>query len=327
MTLASAPWALDGARITSSLARSASDAALGGAEGVVRSGDLKVSQLAVAGNGLLVSAGGAIIANRYQSTPTENYVISNVGTHTIDASVMPASNPAPKQYLVCVTIGDPEFSQVGHPWMLGTDPPVGTEETFQYVRPFLVECPSGTTSFEALGYDYPAYALARVAIPASTTTITDAMITDLRALVQPRRETLILTQIQAAQHTLTGAPAVQDWPNSFTWSIDIPKWATKMKVMGTLNALTSLLAAAGNLYINVTNVGTTPATPWDEPAPSGASDRKSYGVGGTLTIPSAYAGTTQTLKFRANANSVNSALRADVYASTQVLVLFEENVI
>ena len=57
MTFNHAAWAIDGATINSALARTQAYAANSGQQGIVQLGDLKVTELAVAGNGLLISAG------------------------------------------------------------------------------------------------------------------------------------------------------------------------------------------------------------------------------------------------------------------------------
>jgi hypothetical protein len=57
--------------------------------------------------------------------------------------------------------------------------------TYQYVRPVLLPCTSTDDTFSDLGKSYPGLALARLALPPSTTTVTDAMLTDLRTVAGP----------------------------------------------------------------------------------------------------------------------------------------------
>jgi hypothetical protein len=105
-----------------------------------------VSELAVPGVGLLISPGVGLVLNDYQDDPNEVYVVSNPGSHTITALEMPAANPSAKHYIVAVVVGDPDFSQAGHPWMGSDDPPLGAESTFQYVRPTIIEVAAGATT-------------------------------------------------------------------------------------------------------------------------------------------------------------------------------------
>lgn len=235
MTFRTSAWAIDGPLTRASQAREQTYVASAGAEGIAQSADLKVSQLASPGNGLRIGPGGAIILNRYLGLdPDQSYTVSNPDTHTVGAGDMPGSQPTDKQYLVVVTIGDPDYSQTGHPWMASDDPPAGEESSFVYVRPKLIQCPSGTEHFAELGLLYPGYALARVAIPAGVTTITDAMITDLREMATPR--TAVGTSIVAASGTPDpleqAAGTWANWPNVVILQQRVPRWATKAKVFG-----------------------------------------------------------------------------------------------
>src|SRR5688500_10553754 len=125
MTFENTAWAINGALLGSSLARRAEYAAVGGAEGVVQKNDLKVTQLAVPGVGMLIEAGVGLVNNQYQTIPNETYVVSNPSTHTIPSASMPGASGSARSFLVTVVVGDKDFSQTGHPWMLATDPPLG----------------------------------------------------------------------------------------------------------------------------------------------------------------------------------------------------------
>lgn len=242
MTFNNAPWAVDGARTTAALARQAVYASGAKDSGIVKPGDLKVSPLAVPGNGLRISAGSANILNWYQTSPNESYTVSNPSIHTVLSGDMPAAVPATSYYLVCVVVGDPEFNQSGHPYMPSTVAPEDAAD-FEYVRPVIVPCDSTTTRFEQLGLDYPAYALARLTIPPSTTTITSDMITDLRQLSQPRTD----RQLYIAQPTFqVYGEQYETWaqmPN-FAPTIHIPEWATHCTIVANLNSI----GAVGDWY-------------------------------------------------------------------------------
>ena len=234
MTLIHAPWAVDGARSTSALARVSTYATGGGRSGIVRPGDLKVLPLAVPGNGLRITSGASVILNGYQADPREAYAIANNGTHTVLAGDMPAPVPQVAHYLVCIVVGDPEFNQAGHPFM---PPAILPEDAadYEYVRVVVVPCNAGTTRFEQLGLNYPAYALARLEIPANTSTITDAMITDLREVSAPRQERHLLS----AQTTSANSLASGDMVKFVTYepTVEIPAWATKMLVTADITGI------------------------------------------------------------------------------------------
>ena len=303
MTLDNAPWALDGARIPSRLARTASYIESGGVEGVVSVGDLKVRPLDVPGVGLQVDPGAAILLNRYQTAPNQSYAVTNQGIQTVDAVDMPPANAAAQSHLVCVTIGDPEFSQAGHPWM--TSDPIADPENFQYVRIFIVpNVPSGTTSFKQLGSFYPALALARIDVPANTSTITSAMIVDLRKVARPRRLDVNLTANATASQNVTYAGGWQGL-SGFSWSVDVPEWATKANVRGSLISLVHenegygqfriAIVGSGAAYPSLLRSGDHTSTTWH--------DFIDQDLGGYIDIPSALRGTTVTFRVEAQIQS------------------------
>lgn len=229
MTFNFAPWAVDGARTGAALARILARAATGGRSGIVSPLDLRVLPLAVNGNGVRISSGNGVVLNHYLSDPDQSYVVSNPATHTMLPADMPPPVPQTSYYLVCVVVGDPEFDQTGHPFMPGT--PLAPEDAadFEYVRPVIIPCAANTTSFEQLGYNFPAVALARLEIPPNTTTITAPMITDLRELVQPRSERKLITVQPSAGLNLTAGSYAQ-WTDAVPY-VFVPEWATHAEVL------------------------------------------------------------------------------------------------
>lgn len=334
MTLENAPWALDGAQVTSALARVAEHAALGGAEGIISRADLKVSPLAVPGNGVLVAAGAAAIRNRYLgSDPDQVYVVRDVGGSTLGATFMPATSTSARSHLVCLTIGDPEFSQVGHPWMLATDPPAGTETTFNYVRYFVIpNVGSGVKSFKQLGLNYPAYALARIDMPANTSTVNAAYITDLRDLARPRNSEEIFNADGASVNLLNGAGAVagayENWPNTAHFDVDVPEWASVAKVFGYVEGAIISKAGTGRLRIAFSDGGASYVTNIDD-ADTVGTDRRGYNVGGTIAIPASYRGTTRTIRMEGTPTNTASKgfLSTDAVTGSMIRVRFEEKAV
>jgi len=298
MTFENAAYAIDGATISAALARRAlyAEARDGG---IVKSGDLKVSELAVPGVGLLISPGVGLVLNDYQDDPNEVYVVSNPGSHTITALEMPAANPSAKHYIVAVVVGDPDFSQAGHPWMGSDDPPLGAESTFQYVRPTIIEVAAGATTISG---SYPALPLARLDIPADTTTITDAMITDLRHLASPRQSQEIFT---SPNNTWTNASPVRiasgsvyaDWGAvQFSPTVKVPSWATRAIVVASVNGVRLADTSANVSGAVRTQLGTVvgPITSFDYSTGGGAI-RDNLQTAGEYDV-SGIAGTTVALK-------------------------------
>lgn len=192
MTLDKAPLAIDGVLTGASSLRKGLMAAIGGG-GVVRTGDLKVSASVPNGQSLQIAPGLGVVPNGYQTTPDEVYVEANPTGHAITSGDMPSASASTTYWLVCLVVGDPSYGdQTGHPFM-PSDFDESQANTFQYVRPVLLPCSSTTTTFEELGKHYPGLALARIAIPPSTTTITEAMITDVRKSLNRKTADIIPT--------------------------------------------------------------------------------------------------------------------------------------
>lgn len=325
MTFSSAPWAIDGAKTGANLARRATYAAVGDVEGLVTKTDLKVSQLAVPGNGLLISGGNAIVLNRYQQSINESYVVANPDTHQVLPVDMPAVSATAKSYLVLVTIGDPEFSQVGHPWMTSDKLSEDEAPDYVYARPFLLPCNPGTTSAAGLGLTYPAYALARLDIPANTATITDSMLTDLRKMARPRvSEEVFFARGGTANPLNTVTPAFETWGGA-PQSVAIPKWATLAKIDGWVESAIISKATIGDLRVNIVGRAASDVTPFNRSTPANGTDRTGMNFGGKIDV-TAVAGSTRTIQLEGRVASAASSggLTTDGYTSMMIRVRFEE---
>lgn len=180
MTIAKAPLAIDGVLTPSSMIRKGIMAASGGG-GVVGASDFKVSPNSPNGQSLLVGGGLALVPNGYQTSPDEVYVVPNPSSHLVPSGDMPGSSGSTTYWLVCLVVGDPTYTNTGHPFMPSSFDNAQLN-TFQFNRIVVLPCSANTTSFSQLNKLYPGLALARLAIPPTTTTITAGMITDLRVL-------------------------------------------------------------------------------------------------------------------------------------------------
>ena len=294
MTFDSAAWAINGPILSAALARRAMYSSAR-QSGIVQKGDLKVSQLSTPGVGVQIAGGVGLVLNGYQTTPNETYVANNPSTHIIPSNQMPASSPSAKSWMLAIVIGDGDFSQAGHPWMLATDPPEGQENTFVYVRPTLIEVSAGATTIP--GAAYPHLILARIDIPANTTTITNSMIVDLRKLANPRQE----QQIFVGNPWTNGSPvripsgsAYAGWGNAqFAPSVKIPSWATRAIIVASINGV-GLNDASVNIGGGMrTMLGTVAgfATAFDLPTGRVGGQRENFQTAGSYDV-TAIAGTT-----------------------------------
>lgn len=326
MTFNNTAWAIDGALTDASLPRTEAYHNSSTEEGITAKADLKVTALDTPGQGVQISMGAGQVLNRYQTNPNQMYTVANPGVHIVPSSSMPAASPSQQTYVVAVAVGDPEFSQAGHPFMLATDPPAGEEATFEYVRPVVVL----ESDFNARAY--PALALARLTIPADTTVIQNSMITDLRALARPRTWLAISHSPGAAgNNSLNGggfvAGVYERWPNVAVLTVKVPSWAVKAKISGFVEGARLEKAGIGKLraYVEGTALS-TPVTNVDEYNPNTVRDRRSYVIGGEIDVRD-IAGTTKTFSVEGTPN--NDASKGFLVAaggSTSVLlqVYFEE---
>jgi hypothetical protein len=247
MTWNPGAWAIDGSELTGSLARVANRAAVK-ESGIVSVGDLKVTQLGTPGNGIQISAGGAVIENLYVSNSGQSYAVENLATETAGPATVgwPATNPGvARSHLVCVSIGDPQYSTAGHPWLTDGNKPSTPEEAldFQYVRTVIIpNVPAGTKRVEDLPVPpaYPVYAIARLDLSTTWTTITNAQIVDLRKVVNARTSSE-QWNVAVASDDLLNPPGTtpltyEIWPDNSTKDVYIPKWATKVYVTGWIQS-------------------------------------------------------------------------------------------
>jgi hypothetical protein len=208
-----------------------------GREGVVERGDCKVLATAVPGNQVRVSSGGVVMRNWNAGGTNQSYIGRNVGDDLI--TVPAQGSGSGRSDLLVARVEDPQYS----PW--GAPPSV---ENGPYIYTRLISNVAGTTtSARQLGLTYPAIALARIDIPASTATITNAMIKDVRQLFWPQ-ETRTIVAFEPATDQQLLAVAFSLWPSTQP-TIVIPEWATWVEMQMTLTGIlrTGTLRTVGQI--------------------------------------------------------------------------------
>lgn len=248
-----------------------------GAEGVTEGDDLKVTQRGTPGAGVTVSDGSGVIqgrVNAYQG----HYAVCNTGSSNVDIASTSAS---PRSDMLIVRVEDPEYEGTLNP---ATDA-ICYFQIISGVSSSATAIPDGRTGIP----------LARIDIPASTSTITNAMITDLRKVANPRRERTRYLYSPASLTEFSGDGTFRTLGGSGApWTIPVPAWATKAivsvdvaglrlstnPIFGQVRFLlgSSLTGQAVNIDDNATGVRRITAMTAD-----------------TLTIPSGYRGTNQVL--------------------------------
>jgi len=281
-------YSIDGGLHPGLLLRTAQYAATGGAEGVVSAQDCRVHQLATPGRGIAIDPGAINIRNESGTSRNQTYVANASELTTLDG---PTSTTVKRSYVVLVRIEDPEF---GWPQPNETD-----ALDHQYTKPiFHGPVPESTTHASQLNLDYSAYALARIDIPANTTTITDAMITDLREVANPLRRpklTAVSLTSATADHAVN-QDSWQNWPSAAA-PFKVPNWATEMIIRVRVSGIWTDTGAVGAslraVYspFNGAIVAATATTPVIETTAS--AQRRQYQIDDQIPLPASVRGTTQ----------------------------------
>ncbi|MGW1814151.1 hypothetical protein ACWCQM_11395 [Streptomyces sp. NPDC002125] len=260
-----------------------------GAEGITQGTDLKVTQLSTPGTSVQVGDGSGVVrgrVNAFQGT----YSACNIGAVSVPIA---ATGGAGRSDMVILRVEDPEYE--------GSISPVTGEvayfQVISNVSSSATTIPDGRTGIP----------LARIDIPASTSTITNAMIKDIRTIANPRRDRQLLTQFPASQATsITNSNGVwQTFSTAAGWNIAIPTWASTARIRidiaqikyttaQFIGALRATFGASLTLQQVILDDNQT------------AIRRQVAVVADTLTIPDAYRGTTQLLRPQATGTTGNT---------------------
>lgn len=250
-----------------------------GNQGVTEGNDLKVRELSTPGAGVRVGDGSAVV--RGAAWGQGSYTQYNVG----DASVPIApTGSAGRSDLICLRVEDPEYEGNRDP----AADDIGYLHVISGVSASTKTVPSGMTAIP----------LARLDIPANTATITNAMITDLRQIANPRRERTLYTAYPGFLSRLTAQNGQwYNWPAAARWKVPIPTWATTAKVVVTLAGL-RLSESDVFAYMQTvlgTDYGQTTSIDDDQ---GNNIRRNTVVLADTITLTAALRGTTQDLYVR-----------------------------
>ena len=207
-------FAVDGGRGPASMFRGMLWASTSGATGVVQAGDLRVTPLSTPGTAVNVGPGGALAASRYTgASRAETYGVVNDAT--VQLAIPATGSSGGRTDYIILKIDDWHFSGGSQP----ADPLAAT-----YCSVVRVSSLSGI--------NHPYVPLAKLTIPASTGTITNAMIKDLREVALPRTQRVLRPNAIVASETETLTSKTGEYfPNAGgTQMVDIPSWATRVKI-------------------------------------------------------------------------------------------------
>ncbi|OEJ21121.1 hypothetical protein [Streptomyces subrutilus] len=285
----SVPWFVEGAAEHSSeVTRLLAYSAFGGAEGIVGPSDLRVQALSSPAAAVRVGVGACAITNR---APGGAYQAYAARLPTADQVAVAATGVTARSDLVVARIENPHSQ--GESWPLPNDPKAGP---YVFTR-IISGVPKTTTSIEQVRPGDSAITLARIDLPPNTSSVTGAMITDLREMVQPRRERRIYPLFTAnAEFLFPEDGSWHDWPNVARVNIRIPKWATRAQLVTTIGGLglfNALVRAEVQHFLGSSIWGGSPTTIDDDQG--GGARRLTQVVASTINIPPAMRGTMQPL--------------------------------
>jgi hypothetical protein len=231
MTWDPIPWFVENTAASEEVLRLIADVAATGGEGIVGPADLLVTALDVPAGAVQVGP-GAMIAKRRAAAGggSQSYAARMPTSEQVD--IEPTSVDGGRSDLIIARVEDPYG---GETWPAPEDPEVGPY-VFTRVIP---DVPVGTTSILEVDPDSTAVTLARVDMPAGTTNITAAMVTDLRQLARSRSQTS-RRYLPGAWSTPDDVGPVTDWeafPLGASWAEKVPEWATHVAVHVSITGL------------------------------------------------------------------------------------------
>ena len=303
-------WAIDGVEVPASVARMLAYVAGGGAEGIVEPGGLKVLPLAVPGTSVRVMPGAGMVMNRYPGGGQQSYPIYEQVQQTVP--IVATGSGGGRTDLIIARVRDPEFAAGA------------AGVTFEVIQG--VPANAGGSYVQALAY--PALALARVTLPASTATVQAAHITDLRSLSRPR-STRVRRMGAPSLGSLTSSSGTI-FPNWAT-QVEIPSWATHMSVVADVLSLQIQGGAAiGRFAVVAGPAGASQFrsadTIYDVEVIS-VSEHVSMAVGGDDVINPSLRGSVQSFRTEASRLAGDGYLSARAGTHIVMDIQFEERVI
>lgn len=324
MTFSSVPWAVGGgAVIPEDVARMIPYFMFNKTEGVLGATDLEVKALATPGGSVRISPGGFVILGRGSGQFYEAYMGKNPDDHVV--AVAPNNTASSRSDLLVAVVKDPYVA--GSPWNIPTDRANGP-----YVEPVIIQgVPSTTRTVRSLGNNWSAIDLARIDIPANTSTIQTSHIVSLRGrvtaapqqvpppstpapvpdiditIINPENEFFTLLPGPNTAQTFPSASknVWRNWPTISEIVVPIPPWATLMDAQFSLLQAhtdndvwgeTRIEVGSGELY--------SQSVVYDFNKSTGGERIDIY-AGGRMSIPSSMRGKNK--RFRVNARSLDVA--------------------
>lgn len=296
--------------------------------GILNPTDLKVSQYTVAGAGVNVAPGAFAAIQRAPNQRDQAYAGRVLST---EPTPVPNNGAAGVRYdLVMIRVED---WSVDAQWPV----PAGNKATAPRVFTRTITGVSSsviTNEVTAAAYikaaGWTGEALAGLTVPVNTATITGAMIKDLRRVGNPRVQREREHKASTSDDTLNIGPGTfEQFPNGVWFPVDLPEWAVKVKVMAFVEGLRLMKAGFGSLRVGINaqpTLATTGTNINEAQYISGAYDRRSYNLGGTINIPASLRGTRVLFELQGSIGAASSSgfLATDPSSSGMIDLVIEE---
>jgi len=299
------PWMVGGnVKHSTNVARLLAYAAFGGQEGIISPKDLEVRERAVPAGSIRVMPGACCILNRAANIEYEAYAGRLPSEDYLD---IPATGSGGwRTDLIVARVENPFLT--GEPYAEPTPADVAAgnvQFVFTRVIPSVRSGASGVPEHPTAAQvaaainGMSAIPLASIAIPASTGTITQALIKDLRFISQFREAQVMRVVKPSATITLSDAT----WRDIALAAIEVPEWATHFSARTVIGgAQFTQPQSVGNLRLML---GTTPGTQTAFDVTTDKATDKITLMGGAnkIAIPAAMRGTTQNIKAQGQKSS------------------------
>ena len=288
MTWTQGTWAVDGNPLPGTLWRLQLQSACRSAQGIIGAADLYVKQTAAASSQVRVSNGACVITGQ-EAAWQGSYFAYNVGDDLISIA---ATGGSGRSDMIVAKVEDPTVSGAG--WSHNP-----LTENLVYSR--VISGVAGGATTPPAGIS--AIPLARIDIPASTSAITQAMIIDLRSMMNARRDRqLYAVNLSGGPYNLLNSnTSFITWPTPASFSVPVPSWAVQARIIAQWVQIKSVWVAGstgGPLATIQFKLGTLTSQTMTIDSSTTSTSTNIYRDTGlcvdTLAIPLAMRGTTQT---------------------------------
>jgi hypothetical protein len=299
---------VDGSRVNGEMLRRAMWIATRGTYGVATGDSFKVVALGTPGAAVLINPGGGAVTTAFPGAPViQTYTLGN------DAAVnlpIPANNSgAAVTWHVIVRVRDPQYAGETVPGSPQTD----TYNTVEAVSAL----PSGK----------PYLHLATIVVPANTSAITQAMITDKRILIAARSQQEAARVLTFSSNNDMPVSVYANWPtesNKYRQSYTSPPWASQAFVKVTAAGVyaTGTAPIYGGMRLMFNGSASQHAILYSE----GSPNRLTVVGMWALDIPANLRGTTVNFDLQGdNSSGAGKTLRADFQTQLGWEVVWQEN--